>query len=268
MIYSNIVLITIELRILLARVHGFIDDLKGDTMNSLRNKLIASVTMLAVAAIMLTSASFAWYTVSQKGEVSQVKVEMSATENIEIAKAIDAGDTVPVPVAPGQTGDETKYGTTVTGSKVTLQNPATLATDSVISAPTYEEDGRLGYLVACATQSFVAPTGDTTDGGYYTAKDTSNKLNAIVYGVWVRSNTYENVNLNITNTAGPGKATCVVRDGATVYEDGATVPLGGVDNDKYLEIVIYYEGSGLTAADVDAGIAEDTFKIEFVQPAS
>ena len=69
---------------MLARVHGFIDDLKGDTMNSLRNKLIASVTMLAVAAIMLTSASFAWYTVSTQGELSKVKVEMKARDNLEI----------------------------------------------------------------------------------------------------------------------------------------------------------------------------------------
>ena len=264
---------------MLARVHGFIDDLKGDTMNSLRNKLIASVTMLAVAAIMLTSASFAWYTVSQKGEVQEIKVELKATENIEIAKAKAKGGaegTEPDEVDINQTGKEIYYGTTVTGAEFDLGLPATIS-EAIVKSPEYASDGRLGSLQVSTPSSYVAPTAGANyrDGGYYTcqcdvpaeAGGTVKVDDAVVYAVWLRSNAYETVDLSVTNAEGGAlqKVSVVVVDPSTsaVYKNGDSVSLGGLNTDKYLEIVIFYDGTDLKAEDVANGLAEEEIKVTF-----
>lgn len=270
MIYSNIVLITIELRILLARVHGFIDDLKGDTMNSLRNKLIASVTMLAVAAIMLTSASFAWYTVSTKGEVEKVKIEMEARNNLEIAKATTEG-VEPAEVKLGDAGDETKWGSKVSqwGTVQKVQLPATVS-ESKLKTATYDESGRLAPMASAADANYTTLTDGIRYGYANVTNFGSDKNVAVVYGVWLRSNrTLSDVVGTIDTSAVTGSdaakdaVTVFFKDGNNFYSSGQEFSLTA-DTPKYIEIVVFFDGDKIFAKDVDTtNLEADGVKVNF-----
>ena len=53
----------------------------------LRERVIAVALLLAMSASMLTSASFAWLTISRRPEVSGVSTTVAANGNLEIALA-------------------------------------------------------------------------------------------------------------------------------------------------------------------------------------
>lgn len=54
-------------------------------MKNLKLKLMSAIAMLMVATIGLASVSFAWFTISTNPEVSQMKMNVAANENLEIA---------------------------------------------------------------------------------------------------------------------------------------------------------------------------------------
>lgn len=55
-----------------------------------KKELVAALAMLLVAAVMMTSASFAWFTITQTPEVEKVGVQMNGLQNLEIARATRA----------------------------------------------------------------------------------------------------------------------------------------------------------------------------------
>ena len=50
----------------------------------MKKKLFASVISLVIAAVMMTSASFAWFTVSSTANMGTINTTLGATYNIEI----------------------------------------------------------------------------------------------------------------------------------------------------------------------------------------
>ncbi len=56
-----------------------------------KSKLMAALVMLLVSAIMMSTASFAWFTISTAPEISNMKSTVAANGNLEIA--LDAGYT-------------------------------------------------------------------------------------------------------------------------------------------------------------------------------
>ena len=54
-------------------------------MKDLKKKLTAAGAMLVVSAVMLSGVSYAWYTLSTNPEVSNIKANIAANENLEIA---------------------------------------------------------------------------------------------------------------------------------------------------------------------------------------
>ena len=249
MIYSNIVLITIGLRILLARVHGFIDDLKGDTMNSLKTKLVASVTMLAVAAIMLTSASFAWYTVSTQGDVARVNVQLEAHDSLEIAaKATEPGE-----IKVGDAGDQTTWGGTVAfmGENVfaTLSQLATY--NNGFKTADYDLDGRIkDDLVAVETQ-LTAPT-YTATGATPAKLGRAGATEACVatYDFWVRTNVETATSVKVVNNGSQfiGKPASM----KVVFTDASGAKLGEWSR------AVGDNNSAVTAGDITVPVAAGT----------
>ena len=160
----------------------------------MKKKLFVSTMSLIMAIVLMTSTSFAWFTVSTAPEVQNIKVQMTATRNLEIAEATDMGEHAPGEVAANDTGDETKWGAVVTfgaanAAAQTVNFPATIDS-SALKTINYGTDGRTAGLTATVT----TPTTLTNGVGKYTASvtmpsgGTDPKDIAIVYGCWLRSN--------------------------------------------------------------------------------
>jgi len=118
--------------------------------------------LLALSVIMLTSASFAWLTISRAPEVSQVATNVAANGNLEIALATGNGTTPPEESKVGDsaaaTDKDVMVANTTWGNLVNLNDarygldnlvlrPAKLNTTTLISKPLigakYGSDGRI-----------------------------------------------------------------------------------------------------------------------------
>lgn len=145
----------------------------------LRERVIAVALLLAMSASMLTSASFAWLTISRRPEVTGVNTTVAANGNLEIALAQGDGRT-----APGESlvGDSSaREGQSVAAANLTWGNlvnlsdpsygldsltlrPAQLNKSSLLVSPlygaVYEKDGRVSKL----NSSFAYSTWDAEHG--------------------------------------------------------------------------------------------------------
>lgn len=235
----------------------------------MKKKLFAAALSLVMAGVLMVSSSFAWFTVSQASEVTNVKVEMQAQKNLEIA----VGSTAPSEVNTGDAGKLNKWGSSVNyaAAGVTLTQMATVA-DGAVKTVSYDATGRVDQLVAAtvattgtdAGTSDVSATGGATPTTY---KDANNKICAAEYNIWLRSNSITSVTAKVEATT--------FGDGMTVYVDGnaitanngtATITL--VANEpKNVKIVVLVDGTTHYASDVAAG---KTFegKITFAETAA
>lgn len=131
----------------------------------LRERIVAVALLLAMSVAMMTSASFAWLTISRRPEVKGVNTTVAANGSLEIALATGDGKTAP---GESRVGDSSATeGQTVVGSNVTWGNlinlsdpsyglenlimrPAQLNTASLLDSPLYGalygEDGRITQL--------------------------------------------------------------------------------------------------------------------------
>lgn len=201
-------------------------------MKSLKAKLMATVAMLLTATVMLTSASFAWFTISTAPEVKGITAQVVTNENLEIAfakgtavpDAAAVGDTTKgytwgnlVDVTTATSAQKTDWEAFATGNTNITLRPAGLGTytdaDKTYTAgtnaaagnfyyPSYGTDGRVSQLTAMTTET---PFTNNTNA---TAFGTLVGENSHVYGYyvdfWLRSNVGGQVTL----------ATAVSRDGA------------------------------------------------------
>lgn len=185
-------------------------------MKALKTKLLVSVAMVLVAAVMLSTSAFAWFTISTNPEVTAVSANVTANGNLEIA--LDAGsDTAPEESAIGDNGKNEAWGNVVdlgdffTGAgdakTVTLKPVELTAAGSTVTikAPNYvstAEDGAVKEVVALNRVN--AADGTTADADFqdfggiwlYTddadalgtagTKDTS--IYAIEIDIWLRTN--------------------------------------------------------------------------------
>jgi len=168
-------------------------------MNNLKRKVMASAAMLLVAAIMMTSSSFAWYTLSKQGEVEKIQVSMSATDNLEIAKA-DKGTSAEkasmsnLKVNAGDNDSEYTWGSKVTQwdySLATVSVPAT-SSNGTIKSMYYADDGRADDLreaqVPAPKQLNSGIRKMAVNIASSSTAPTNYKDCAVQYAVWVRSN--------------------------------------------------------------------------------
>ncbi|MBQ3531613.1 MAG: hypothetical protein IJA05_06820 [Oscillospiraceae bacterium] len=138
-----------------------------ELLPGLREKVTAVAFLLALSVIMLTSASYAWLTISRAPEVTAVSTNIAANGSLEIALATGDGKTAP---GESQVGDSSAAeGQNIKDANITwgnlinlndptygLQNlvlrPAQLNTTSLLESPLYgaeyKEDGRVEKLTS------------------------------------------------------------------------------------------------------------------------
>ncbi len=203
-------------------------------MKHLKQKLIAATTMMLLCAVMLSSVSYAWFTLSTNPEIKGMKATVSANENLEIvldngyadAAAADAASYFEGTAAGSKTGNPYTWGNTIDlgtlfsteGNKVTL-NPvkyvkAHTDTDSKevptnFQYPQYGPDGRVDELVSLngifksANTTFVDGATDSGNkkalaGGvkFYNTKANGDGVNyAFSATYWLRTNVDGTVSL-------------------------------------------------------------------------
>lgn len=164
-------------------------------MKNLKSKLLASIAMLLVSTVMLTSASFAWFTISTAPEIKGISAKATANGNLEIAlsdgtdgapeeSSVTDGTNVNKNETWGNLVDLSSYSTVVTLRPVEVVATAS-ESDAVgdVKAPTWGTDGRIvSYNKITATKVDQ----NNLHGLYtYTA---NGDICAIRVDFWLRSN--------------------------------------------------------------------------------
>ncbi len=151
----------------------------------LRQRIISVALLLAMSIAMMSSATFAWLTISRRPEVKGMSTTVTANGNLEVALVTGDGKTVP---GESKVGDSSAAeGQSVVDSNVTWGNlinlsdesyglenlilrPAQLNTASLLDSPlygaVYGEDGRITQL----SSNFGYATWTPADGdkpGYF-----------------------------------------------------------------------------------------------------
>ena len=208
----------------------------------MKKKLFAAVVSLVVAVVMLTSASFAWFTVSTTAEASEIKVKMTAFNNLEIA----GGTGTIGEVAENDTGKVNTWGSTLPFSgEIELTQMATLD-GTTIKTASYGTDGRMSAIVDATKDEDGVYTGATATPTTY--KDGSNRLCAAVYDMQLRSNETCNVTATVT---GDLNDLSIYVDGTQITTSGGTATISLTANTaKAVQVVVLMEGTTHTAADV------------------
>lgn len=178
-------------------------------MKDLKKKLTAAGAMLVVSAVMLSGVSYAWFTLSTNPEVSNIKANIAANENLEIAldngyafgegadNSVDAAskNTKVGGVQGSTTKDAYTWGNLVdlnaametlsTGKKLVL---APVKYDSAqLKYPVYGDDGRLSTVESLSTK--VIENGKTgAIGGVKAFSKDQATYDAFSIDFWLRSN--------------------------------------------------------------------------------
>lgn len=214
-------------------------------MKYLKQKLIAATSMVMVAFVMLTSASYAWFTISTAPEVQEISATATANENFEIALGTkDDLKETPDKYAEAKgnayyvnnTGDNHYWGAMVkfanSANPLVGLGPATLD-GGALKSTEYGEDGRPAGL-----QAITQKTGETMSEGTIALYDVDgNKVGQKIL-LWVRTN---------VAATGTGEAT-----GVTADISGVT--FGGEAGNK-VEIAFQVENGTIYEANIASGEA-------------
>ncbi len=119
-------------------------------MTSLKKKLMAAVSMLTVSGMMLTTASFAWFTISTNPEITGITTTVTVNENLELAVAKANATTTTAMLA-------TDAQFTYDGTNSNVANYYTYG--NLVDFTTSTTSGSLGYNFA----AFLEGTSDETD---------------------------------------------------------------------------------------------------------
>ena len=276
-------------------------------MKNLKAKLMASVASLLVATLAMTSASFAWFTISTHPEITNMESSATANGNLEIALASSLTQTTVSDSAVGDAGSNTKWGnlvdlTSVLDDDIVLK-PVQLGTDGTVKAPKFGLDGRISELAtltgtwASATES---PSDDTDfdDGGYVAYKyagGSSDENDATVWAYrvdfFMRTNTAGKISLSTAADRGAGDESGA---GSTLTCDNPNVKVafqvdGGsiisvtntngvltadiidsatVDKVYKVSMYVYLDGTSVTNANLDNTATSVTLNIQFKHSAT
>lgn len=174
-------------------------------MKNLKTKLVASVAMLLIAVVMMSTASYAWFTISTNPEIANIATTVQVNGNLEIA--LDAGGdtpTAPDDSAVGDAGQNVKWGNLIDLQSFTFAAkgmlPATFTEDGEettdpdgnIYYPVYGLDGRIASLAAATPKAIAAANegGFTnfTDGKIWEYTDEDDNVVGYRIDFWLRSN--------------------------------------------------------------------------------
>jgi len=255
-------------------------------MKHLKTKLMASVAMLMVATVMISSASFAWFTLSTAPEVRGITTNVATNGSLEIALASDTSTTAGTitynlpsnaeeqddGTFEGGTGKNTAWGNLVDISNyfTQVEDDSTLKpvkmTDAGLKYPEFGNDGRIKQLTALTAYSTPIQDTDTTaetyiDGTIVTLKDAEDGNNwAYRVDYFLRTNTDGDISLLI-----PGDDVDLDRGNGTAGA-GCTLGDGADDDSAFLaDIVAGIEVFEATDTEDGTYVAAETKKLEFTK---
>lgn len=258
-------------------------------MKHLKQKLMAAVSMLMVSFLMLTSASYAWFTISVTPEVKSITTTVQANENFEIARGTTDGTapsettnvddgSITDPIAKDQT-----WGATVTSlTELKGLGPAKLSTltgasAATINAAQYGTDGRPTGLAALTS-------GGPMDDGVETLIDGEGHVIGQKILLWLRSNTAGTASVEVSGiNFGTEEDSTKVQVAFQWNTTGAITAVGTPDAQGVRKITglgsiaadtaipvyvyIYLEGDNVTNADVEAEVTVVIESIKFTHSA-
>ena len=182
-------------------------------MSKTKSKLFAAAVMLMVSVLLLTSASFAWFTISTNPEVSDMTTQIVTNENLEVALA-KTGAAEPDVSAIGSTGNQYAWGNIIDlGTEGDAKDaydlltktlrPATLAT--TFQYPTYGADGRPNELTPLTVGAMA--------NGFGVMEDADKKVYGYYVDFWLRSN----IGGTVTLSTATKRSTAGDTGGGTVF---------------------------------------------------
>ena len=223
--------------------------------SSTRKKLTAAIAMLLIAALMVVTATYAWFTLSTSPEVTGITTTVGANGNLEIALGSkdNWGDPTLITSAVGDSNLAIIQKNLTWGNIVDLSaadyhlndiilNPARLNIAggkigaSPLLTPTYGNDGRVAELMA-NTVSGIFADGSFKDGG------NGVRVLGTASGMTDQQLAYRNAKSNIANAASSANA----KAAASLNESGS----------KLADIIVQH-----ATADGDADT--NTYNIEFI----
>ena len=185
--------------------------------SSTRKKLTAAIAMLLIAALMVVTATYAWFTLSTSPEVTGITTTVGANGNLEIALGSSDNWDHPETISSAVGDSSSAAGKTLFTSNVTwgnivdlsaaeyhlsdiILNPARLNIAggkigaSPLLTPTYGNDGRVADLMA-NTVSGIFADGSFKDGG------NGVRVLGTASGMTDQQLAYRNAKSNIANAA-------------------------------------------------------------------
>lgn len=210
---------------------------------SAKKKLIPAVAMLTTSAIMLSTATYAWFTMNKEVQVTGLSMSATASEGLEISLGEMTNGTKPTINAPGKDDLSWKraiqfkdYYSTVgklmpasSDTALTLYKVASsgvyagghaVEEGTAITAATKQDSATLSLKTTTNDTNMTISTDDDKDAGYY-----------IDVPMWIRSS---------TNKATEVKCTVTITDGETKEP--------AEDLMKAVRVAIIPTGSGANSA--------------------
>jgi hypothetical protein len=218
-----------------------------------KKKLMAAVVMLVISAIMLTSASYAWFTISTNPEISGLDTKVVVHEALEIALVNTDGDapnnwgvtnTLPAGYANQDEYKQYTWGNMVDLGEVAYYNAATFdkslrpaklkltniaeSGDAVnvnlFKYPEYDVDGRVSNLSA----DNLTPSDRNMGFGNLFEPDAATTGTKRSYGYyvdfWIRSGVDGDLVLSAAANRSTGSTTTDVNGGGSYYQSDYTYP--------------------------------------------
>lgn len=174
-------------------------------MKHLKAKLISATALLVLSAVMMTTASFAWFTISTNPEIANISANITSNGNLEIALDAGAG-TAPLASTKADAGKNETWGNLVDlkgfftgGTKDTVTLKPVQFTGTAMNKPVYGLDGRISDLTALSRVNAADATSGTdfkdfggvwvyTDGSAAAAGTYDAHIYAFEVDYWLRTN--------------------------------------------------------------------------------
>lgn len=215
--------------------------------------------MMMISVLMLSSASYAWFSISVAPDVKNIKTTVTANENFEIALGNNKPANEP---ALDDSGKNETWGGLVTFGDADLAGtglgPATILesdTKTLVSA-TYGSDGRPNGTEAISFSDIDS----VNKPGISVGKDKAGNIVATRISLWLRSNKDGKVTTKLGDVTGTAAAKAKV--GVQLGTDGIikdlksseVVEVGSLEanKEKQVFVYVYLDGPNVTAADVAA----------------
>ncbi|MDD6826581.1 MAG: hypothetical protein PUE12_10845 [Oscillospiraceae bacterium] len=233
-----------------------------DNKVSVKRKLIPAVAMLATSAAMLSTSTYAWFTMSKEVEVTGINMTATVPDNIQISlgygqktgalTAIGSNDGMKLVKAPENNDMSEDWSNNVAFYdyyKVPKLTPASSNTGSAIYT-TNDANGvgktvnETGLSIAGTEGALELLAADKT--AVVEPASSTERADYVDFPVWLRSSSISDTNISIRATVTDGtnsNAVNVAGNGDTLYKAARVSVLTGPNTNTSAGVIIPYDGS-------------------------